>query len=76
MIYRRKLVLTTYQYGSWSRAYIYEGRTPRYPSVVSYVGGSIAAIYQVRFRPEMKPGPMIRMMSMRSSSIAQQFSHL
>ena len=37
----------TYQHVSWSRAYIYKGRTPRCPSVVSYVGESIAAIYQV-----------------------------
>ena len=45
--------------------------------VYTYVGESIAAIYQVRFRPEMKPGPMIRRMSsMHTSSIAQQFNRV
>ena len=38
---------------------------------------SIVAIYNVRFRPEMKPGLMTRMMSsMHTSSIAQQFNRL
>ena len=44
MIYR-PMLHTTYQYVSWSRA---ERRTPRYPSVVSHVGDSIA-FYQARF---------------------------
>ena len=46
-------------------------------SICSIIYTYVGEIYQVRFRPEMKPGPMIRRMSsMHTSSIAQQFNRV